>query len=107
MPQIGSSGRQFGGCNVTFDGPGQNEDFGMEQVTSNPTNRYKFRTSPIRNVALQTAFFHNGAFTRTRRRDPFPPQRGRTSTPIQSEGRRRRARSARPHRSDRAGAGTY
>src|SRR5215475_5944421 len=27
-------------------------------------NRYKFRTSPIRNVALQPAFFHNGAFTR-------------------------------------------
>jgi cytochrome c peroxidase len=50
--------------NVTFDGPGQNEDFGLEQVTGNPIDRYKFRTSPIRNVALQSAFFHNGAFTR-------------------------------------------
>jgi cytochrome c peroxidase len=50
--------------NVTFDGPGQNEDFGLEQVTSNPNDRYMFRTSPIRNVALQPAFFHNGAFTR-------------------------------------------
>ena len=50
--------------NVTFDGPGQNEDFGLEQVTGNPADRYKFRTSPIRNVALQPAFFHNGAFTR-------------------------------------------
>jgi cytochrome c peroxidase len=50
--------------NVPFDGPGQNEDFGLEQITGNPNDRYKFRTSPIRNVALQPAFFHNGAFTR-------------------------------------------
>ena len=50
--------------NVTFDGPGQNEDFGLEQITGNQNDRYKFRTSPIRNVALQPAFFHNGAFTR-------------------------------------------
>jgi cytochrome c peroxidase len=50
--------------NVTFDGPGQNEDFGLEQVTGNSADRYKFRTSPLRNVALQPAFFHNGAFTR-------------------------------------------
>lgn len=50
--------------NVTFDGPGVNEDFGLEQVTGNPNDRYMFRTSPIRNVSLQPAFFHNGAFTR-------------------------------------------
>jgi cytochrome c peroxidase len=49
--------------NVTFDGPAANEDFGLEQVTGNPGDRYKFRTSPIRNVSLQPAFFHNGAFT--------------------------------------------
>jgi cytochrome c peroxidase len=50
--------------NVVFDGPGADEDFGLEQVTRNPSDRYKFRTSPIRNVALQPAFMHNGAFTR-------------------------------------------
>jgi len=50
--------------NVIFDGPDQNEDFGLEQVTGNPADRYKFRSSPLRNVALQAAFFHNGAFTR-------------------------------------------
>ena len=50
--------------NVAFDGPAQNEDFGLEQVTGNSLDRYKFRTSPLRNVALQPAFFHNGAFTR-------------------------------------------
>ena len=50
--------------NVVFDGPGQDEDFGLEQVTGDPRDRYKFRTSPLRNAALQPAFFHNGAFTR-------------------------------------------
>jgi len=50
--------------NVSFDGPGANEDFGMEQISGNPADRYAFRTSPLRNVALQAAFFHNGAFTR-------------------------------------------
>jgi cytochrome c peroxidase len=50
--------------NVPFDGPAQNEDFGLEQITGNSVDRYKFRTSPLRNVALQPAFFHNGAFTR-------------------------------------------
>jgi len=49
--------------NVTFDGPARDEDFGLEQLTGNPDDRYKFRTSPIRNVGLQPAFFHNGAFT--------------------------------------------
>jgi cytochrome c peroxidase len=51
-------------ANVPFDGFAQNEDFGLEQVTGNLADRYKFRTSPLRNVALQPAFFHNGAFTR-------------------------------------------
>jgi len=50
--------------NVTFDGPGHDEDFGLEQVTGNPADRYAFRTSPLRNVALQPAFMHNGAFVR-------------------------------------------
>jgi cytochrome c peroxidase len=50
--------------NVIFDGPGEDEDFGLEQVTGNAADRYKFRTSPLRNAALQAAFFHNGAFTK-------------------------------------------
>jgi cytochrome c peroxidase len=49
--------------NATFDGPGLNEDFGLEQVTGDPADRYKFRTSPLRNVAVQPTFMHNGAFT--------------------------------------------
>jgi cytochrome c peroxidase len=50
--------------NVIFDGPMENEDFGLEQVTGKSQDRYKFRSSPLRNAALQPAFFHNGAFTR-------------------------------------------
>ena len=50
--------------NVIFDGPGKDEDFGLEQITRNPDDRYKFRSSPLRNAALQPAFFHNGAFGR-------------------------------------------
>lgn len=49
-------------ANVVFDGPGANEDFGLEQVSGRAIDRYMFRTSPLRNVALQPAFMHNGAF---------------------------------------------
>jgi cytochrome c peroxidase len=59
VPQIAPS---FG--NVVFDGPEANEDFGLEQVTGNPDDRYMFRTAPLRNVAVMPAFMHNGAFVR-------------------------------------------
>jgi len=49
--------------NVKLAGPGEDEDFGLEEVTGDPADRYKFRTSPLRNIALQPAFFHDGAFT--------------------------------------------
>jgi cytochrome c peroxidase len=63
VPQI-APGFGVGLGNVVFDGPGRDEDFGLEQLTGDPADRYKFRTSPLRNVALQRAFFHNGAFVR-------------------------------------------
>ena len=50
--------------NFAFSGPGADEDFGLEEFTGDPADRYKFRTSPLRNLALQPAFFHNGCFTR-------------------------------------------
>jgi len=59
VPQVSPSA-----SNMLFDGPGANEDFGLEQVTGAPADRYAFRTSPLRNVALQPAFMHNGAFVR-------------------------------------------
>jgi cytochrome c peroxidase len=59
VPQIAPSS-----TNAIFDGSGLNEDFGLEQITGDPADRYKFRTSPLRNVAVQPTFMHNGAFTR-------------------------------------------
>jgi cytochrome c peroxidase len=53
-----------GESNMIFDGAGEDEDFGLEQITLRPRDRYKFRTAPLRNIALAPAFFHNGAFTR-------------------------------------------
>ena len=49
--------------NNTFDGPGLNEDFGREDFTGDPADRYAFRTAPLRNLALSPAFMHDGAFT--------------------------------------------
>ena len=49
--------------NVKFDGPGFDEDFGAEQVTGDPADRYAFRTSPLRNAAVQPHFFHNGTLS--------------------------------------------
>jgi cytochrome c peroxidase len=52
-----------GSGNVLFDGAGADEDFGLEEVTGNPGDRYKFRTAPLRNLAVAPGFFHDGAFT--------------------------------------------
>ena len=63
VPQIAPSfGARTG--NMIFDGPGQDEDFGLEQITGDEADRYKFRTAPLRNLAVAPAFFHNGAWTR-------------------------------------------
>lgn len=48
--------------NVIFDGSGQDEDFGLEQVTGNDADRYKFCTAPLRNLAVSPGFFHDGAY---------------------------------------------
>jgi cytochrome c peroxidase len=50
--------------NFGFSGPGSDEDFGLEDFTGDSGDRYRFRTSPLRNLSLQPAFFHNGSFTR-------------------------------------------
>jgi cytochrome c peroxidase len=49
--------------NLVFDGPGSDEDFGLQQISGNSDDRYKFRTAPLRNLAVAPALFHNGAFT--------------------------------------------
>jgi cytochrome c peroxidase len=47
---------------VIFDGPDENEDFGFEQTEGDETQRYMFRTAPLRNLKVAPAYFHNGAF---------------------------------------------
>jgi len=37
-------------------------DYGLEEFTGNMNDRYKFRSSPLRNLKVQAAFFHNGSF---------------------------------------------
>jgi cytochrome c peroxidase len=49
--------------NNQFDGPNANEDFGREDATGNGADRYAFRTPSLRNVAVEAAFMHDGAFT--------------------------------------------
>jgi cytochrome c peroxidase len=49
--------------NNAFDGPGANEDRGREDVTGDPADRYEFRTPSLRNVAVEAAYMHDGAFT--------------------------------------------
>ena len=71
VPQIAPSFAAGTGT-VIFDGPGRDEDFVLEQVTGESADRYKFRTSPLRNVALQPAFSRNGATLTT----PPPPGGG-------------------------------
>ncbi|NNF60699.1 MAG: cytochrome-c peroxidase, partial [Gammaproteobacteria bacterium] len=44
------------------DGVSGREDFGRERVTGNPTDRFRFRTPTLRNVALTGPWGHNGAF---------------------------------------------
>ena len=63
VPQI-SPAFGVGKGNVVFDGPAQDEEYGLEQITGDSKDRYHFRTAPLRNLALQPAFFHNGSFTR-------------------------------------------
>ncbi len=44
------------------DGPSGHDDFGRMRVTGLATDRYRFRTTPLRNVTLTGPYGHNGAF---------------------------------------------
>ena len=49
--------------NNQFDGPDANQDYGREGFTGDQQDRYKFRTPSLRNVAVEAAYMHDGAFT--------------------------------------------
>ena len=63
IPQLAPPFGEFT-SNMIYDGPAENEDFGAMQISGDQADKYKFRTAPLRNVALAPAFFHNGAFAR-------------------------------------------
>ena len=48
--------------NNTFDGLDANQDFGREDAAGDPADRYRFRTPSLRNVAVEAAYMHDGAF---------------------------------------------
>ncbi|MDH4349606.1 MAG: hypothetical protein OEW56_00470, partial [Gemmatimonadota bacterium] len=43
------------------DGPSGRDDFGRMRVTGDPADRYRFRTTPLRNASLTGPFGHDGA----------------------------------------------
>jgi cytochrome c peroxidase len=45
------------------DGPSLRDDFGRMRVTGLATDKYAFRTPPLRNVELTGPWGHDGAFT--------------------------------------------
>jgi len=48
------------------DGAGGHDDFGRVRVTGDPTDRYRFRTTPLRNVELTGPYGHDGAIASLR-----------------------------------------
>lgn len=57
MPQIGPG---------KGDGIDAHEDFGHEQVTEEETDRYRFRTPSLRNIALTAPYGHTGPYNTLR-----------------------------------------
>jgi cytochrome c peroxidase len=49
--------------NNKFDGAAANQDYGREEVTGKAADLYAFRTPSLRNVAVEAAYMHDGAFT--------------------------------------------
>jgi cytochrome c peroxidase len=48
------------------DGADGRDDFGRMRVTGDPADRYRFRTTPLRNVELTGPYGHDGAFVELR-----------------------------------------
>jgi cytochrome c peroxidase len=48
------------------DGDARNDDFGRERVTGRSSDRYRFRSTPLRNVELTAPYGHAGQFVKLR-----------------------------------------
>lgn len=63
VPQVGP-GTGFGSPHDPDYVGKTNWDFGLEEITTNREDRFKFRTPPLRGVALTSPYMHNGAYAR-------------------------------------------
>lgn len=61
VPQIGPGTGRGSPRDPTYAGK-TNWDFGLEEVTTLREDRFKFRTPPLRGVALTAPYMHNGAY---------------------------------------------
>ena len=61
MPQIGPGTGRGARGDAAYAGL-TNWDFGLEEITSERRDRFKFRTPPLRGVALTAPYMHNGAY---------------------------------------------
>jgi cytochrome c peroxidase len=63
VPQVGPGTAQSDLSDPTYRGL-RTWDFGLEEINGNSNDRFKFRTPPLRGVALSSPYMHNGAFTK-------------------------------------------
>lgn len=61
VPQVGP-GTGFGSPHDPAYAGKKNWDFGLEEITTNREDRFKFRTPPLRGVELTSPYMHNGAY---------------------------------------------
>ena len=62
VPQVGPGTAQFDLSDPAYGGL-QTWDFGLEEINGDSNDRFKFRTPPLRGVALSSPYMHNGAIT--------------------------------------------
>lgn len=63
VPQVGPGTFRQARGDASYGGL-TNWDFGLEEITSERGDRFKFRTPPLRGVALTSPYMHNGAYSR-------------------------------------------
>lgn len=61
VPQVGPGTGRFALGDPAYAGL-TNWDFGLEEITTLRGDRFKFRTPPLRGVALTAPYMHNGAY---------------------------------------------
>lgn len=62
VPQVGPGTAQSDLTDPAYEGL-TTWDFGLEEINANSNDRFKFRTPPLRGVALSSPYMHNGAYT--------------------------------------------